>query len=167
MCEERLAVAVDALLDELVGSGAELGLQVAVVQSGRTLVDAAGGVADPRTGASVGPETLFWAGSTAKGVASSVAHVLIERGDLSDDMRIGDVWPEFGAHGKDTATLRHVLVHTAGVPGLPLDTSAVDLCDWDRMCAVIADAEPWWEPGTRFGYHAPAPRRARERSSDE
>jgi CubicO group peptidase (beta-lactamase class C family) len=22
------------------------------------------------------------------------------------------------------------------------------------MCAVLADAEPWWEPGTRFGYHA-------------
>src|SRR5260370_3244343 len=22
------------------------------------------------------------------------------------------------------------------------------------MCAAIADAEPWWEPGTKFGYHA-------------
>jgi CubicO group peptidase (beta-lactamase class C family) len=22
------------------------------------------------------------------------------------------------------------------------------------MCAAIATAEPWWEPGTRFGYHA-------------
>jgi CubicO group peptidase (beta-lactamase class C family) len=29
-----------------------------------------------------------------------------------------------------------------------------DLCDWDHICAVIADQEPWWEPGTRFGYHA-------------
>ena len=69
-------------------------------------------------------------------------------------MRLVEVWPEFGAHGKDTVTLRQVLLHTAGVPGLPPDTSAADLCDWDRMCAVIADAEPWWEPGTRFGYHA-------------
>jgi CubicO group peptidase (beta-lactamase class C family) len=97
---------------------------------------------------------LFWSGSTAKGVASSVAHVLLERGDLRDDMRVVDVWPEFGAHGKDTVTVRHVLHHTAGVPGLPPDTSAADLCDWDHMCRVIADAEPWWEPGTRFGYHA-------------
>jgi hypothetical protein len=32
--EERLAAAVDALLDELVGSGAEVGLQVAVVRHG-------------------------------------------------------------------------------------------------------------------------------------
>jgi CubicO group peptidase (beta-lactamase class C family) len=150
----RLESAVDALLDELVGSGAEVGLQVAVVRDGRTVVDAARGVADPHTGAPVEPGTLFWAGSTAKGVAASVAHVLVERGDLTDDMCVADVWPEFGAHGKDRVTLRQVLLHTAGVPGLPPDTSAADLCDWDRMCAVIADSEPWWAPGTRFGYHA-------------
>jgi CubicO group peptidase (beta-lactamase class C family) len=29
-----------------------------------------------------------------------------------------------------------------------------DLCDWDHMCAAIADAELWWEPGTRIGYQA-------------
>ncbi|GAA5118602.1 serine hydrolase domain-containing protein [Pseudonocardia adelaidensis] len=146
--------AVDALLDELVGSGAEVGLQVAVIRHGRTVVDAVRGVADPRTAAPVEPDTLFWAGSTAKGVASTVAHVLIDRGVLTNDMRLVDVWPEFGAHGKDHVTLRHVLMHTAGVPGLPPGTSAADLCDWDRMCAVVADATPWWEPGTRFGYHA-------------
>jgi len=22
------------------------------------------------------------------------------------------------------------------------------------MCAIIADSEPWWEPGTKIGYHA-------------
>jgi CubicO group peptidase (beta-lactamase class C family) len=154
MKEERLAVRVDALLDDLVGRGVEVGLQVAVIQNGRTLVDAARGVADPLIGAPVDPGTLFWAGSTAKGVATSVAHVLIESGDLREDGRLVELWPEFGAHGKHTVTLRHVLLHTAGVPGLPPDTCAADLCDWDRMCAVIADGEPWWEPGTRFGYHA-------------
>jgi CubicO group peptidase (beta-lactamase class C family) len=87
-------------------------------------------------------------------VAASVAHVLVEQGDLTDDTRVVEVWPEFGAYGKDEVTLRHVLLHTAGVPGLPSGTSAADLCDWDHMCAVIAEAEPWWKPGTRFGYHA-------------
>ena len=154
MGEERLARAIDDLLDELVGSGAEVGLQVAVIRHGRTLVDAACGVADPRTGAPVEPGTLFWAGSTAKGVASTVAHVLVDRGVLTDDVRVAEVWPEFAAHGKERTTLRHVLMHTAGVPGLPSGTGAADLCDWDRMCATIAGSTPWWEPGTGFGYHA-------------
>jgi CubicO group peptidase (beta-lactamase class C family) len=51
-------------------------------------------------------------------------------------------------------TIRQVLNHTAGVPGVPLDTTIEDLCDWDRMCAAAADAELWWEPGTKVGYHA-------------
>lgn len=154
MREHKLAVAVDVMLDELIRSGAEVGLQVAVIRGGRTIVDAARGEADPGRGAPVDHDSLFWAGSTAKGVAASVAHVLVERGELAYEMPLVEVWPEFGAHGKATVTLRHVLLHTAGVPGLPPDTTAADLCDWDRMCAVIAAAEPWWEPGTRFGYHA-------------
>jgi CubicO group peptidase (beta-lactamase class C family) len=51
-------------------------------------------------------------------------------------------------------SVRQVLNHTAGVPGIPLDTTVEDLCDWDKMCAAIADAELWWEPGTKVGYHA-------------
>jgi CubicO group peptidase (beta-lactamase class C family) len=145
---------VQAAMDELVAAGAEVGLQVAVIKDGRVAVDACSGVADPRTGVPVTGDTLFWAASTAKGVASSVAHVLAERGELDYDLRAAEVWPEFAAHGKDEVTLRHVLLHTAGVPGLPPDTTVEDLCDWDHMCAVLADAEPWWEPGTRFGYHA-------------
>lgn len=50
--------------------------------------------------------------------------------------------------------MRHALTHTVGVPGIPADTTPEDLCDWDKMCAVIADAEPWWEPGARTAYHA-------------
>jgi CubicO group peptidase (beta-lactamase class C family) len=75
---ERLAAAVDALLDELVGSGADIGLQVAVIRHGRTLVDAARGVADPATTAPVEPGTLFWAGSdtTPRRSGSSSARTL-------------------------------------------------------------------------------------------
>jgi CubicO group peptidase (beta-lactamase class C family) len=151
---DHAQVEVQSAMDELVAAGAEVGLQVAVIKDGQVVVDAVSGVADPRTGVPVTRDTLFWAASTAKGVASSVAHVLVEGGELDYDLRAAEVWPEFAAHGKDKVTLRHVLLHTAGVPGLPPDTTVEDLCDWDHTCAVLADAEPWWEPGTRFGYHA-------------
>lgn len=154
MDEERLRAELDAVLDDLVEAGAEIGLQVAVLRDGHAIAERARGVADPRTGAPVTGDTLFWAGSTAKGVATTIVHVLVDRGDLDYDMPVVDVWPEFGSHGKHAVTLRHVLLHTAGVPGLPPDTTAADLCDWDRVCTAIADEELWWEPGTRFGYHA-------------
>jgi len=152
--EERARARIEAAVRQVVASGAETGVQVAVIRNGRVIADTVAGTADPATRAAVSGGTLFYAASTAKGVASSVAHVLAERGDVGYDLRAADVWPEFAAHGKDAVTLRHVLLHTAGVPGLPADTTVADLCDWERMCAVLADEEPWWEPGTRFGYHA-------------
>lgn len=154
MGDGRVQAEIQAAVDELVGSGAEIGLQVAVIRHGQVIVDAVAGAADPLTGAAVAGDTLFYAASTAKGVATSLAHVLVERGQLHYDMRVVDVWPEFGCHGKEGVTLRHVLLHTAGVPGLPADTTVADLCDWDHICAALAAQEPWWEPGTRFGYHA-------------
>ena len=113
---------VQALIDHRVASGDEVGVQVAAVEHGRVVVDAVSGAADPDRGRAVAPGTLFLAASTAKGVASSVAHVLVERGELAYDLRAAEVWPEFGAHGKDRVTLRHVRLHTAGMPAPPYDT---------------------------------------------
>src|SRR6478752_745857 len=100
MDDAALAAAIDDLLDELIATGVEVGLQVVVIRDGDTVVDAAVGVADPGTGTPVTADTLFWAASTAKGVTSSLAHVLVEQGDLRYDLPLVDVWPEFGAHGK-------------------------------------------------------------------
>jgi CubicO group peptidase (beta-lactamase class C family) len=102
-------------IDQLIESGAERGVQVAVYLNGELVVDAVAGVADTP---------------------------------------IVELWPEFGAHGKHTVTVGHVLTHSAGVPGIPLTTTPEDLCDWDKMCTAIADAPLWWEPGTKVGYHA-------------
>src|SRR5918995_3743568 len=145
---------VQQAIDRLVESGAERGLQVAVYRNGELVVDAVAGVADPETGRPVTSDTLFFSYSIGKGVASTVVHVLAERGVLDYDTKIAELWPEFGAHGKESATVRHALSQSVGVPGLPSGLTAEDLTDWEKMCAIIADSEPWWEPGTRIGYHA-------------
>jgi CubicO group peptidase (beta-lactamase class C family) len=145
---------VQNAIDQLVESGAERGVQVAVYRHGELVVDAVAGIADATTGRPVTSDTPFYVYSTGKGVTATVAHILVERGLFGYDTPIVELWPEFGAHGKEKATVRHALTHTAGVPGLPPDTTPEDLCDWDKMCAVIAAAEPWWEPGTRTAYHA-------------
>jgi CubicO group peptidase (beta-lactamase class C family) len=145
---------VQEAIDQLVESGAERGLQVAVYRHGDLVADAVAGVADHETGRPVTSDTPFYCYSVGKGATSTVAHVLVERGLFDYDTPIVELWPEFGAHDKEAATVRHVLTHTVGVPGIPADTTPEDLCDWQKMCDVIADAEPWWEPGTKVAYHA-------------
>jgi CubicO group peptidase (beta-lactamase class C family) len=145
---------VQEAIDGLVESETERGLQVAVYRHGEQIVDAVAGVADPETGRMVAPETPFYAYSVGKGATAAVAHVLVERGLFGYDTPVVELWPEFGANGKERATVRHILTHTVGVPSIPDDTTPGDLCDWEEMCAEIANAEPWWEPGTKTAYHA-------------
>jgi len=145
---------IQGFLEEKVASGAEVGLQVAVYRDGQPVVDAVAGVADPDTGRAVTSDTLFYGVSLGKTLTSTVALILVGRGVFGYDTRVADIWPEYAAHGKGGTTIRHVLTQTAGVPGVPADTTPEALADWDRMTVALADAEPWWEPGTRSGYHA-------------
>jgi CubicO group peptidase (beta-lactamase class C family) len=145
---------VQDAIDQLVETGAERGIQVAAYRDGKLAVDAVAGVADPKTGRLVTSSTPFYNFSIVKGAASTIAHILVERGLFSYDTPLMDLWPEFGAHGKQSVTVRQVLNHSAGVPQIPLDTTLEDLCNWEKMCAAIAEEELWWEPGTKVGYHA-------------
>jgi CubicO group peptidase (beta-lactamase class C family) len=145
---------IQPLLEELVDTGQEIGLQVAAYVDGELVLDTWAGVADRGTGRLVDGETLFTSWSTTKGFVATGAHILAERGLIDYDTPIAHYWPEFAAHGKGGATVRHALIHAAGVPQLPPQTTPELICDWDGMCPAIADLEPLWAPGTRVGYHA-------------
>ncbi|WP_238005323.1 serine hydrolase domain-containing protein [Dactylosporangium sp. AC04546] len=142
---------VQLAVDQLIEREEERGLQVAVYRHGDQIVEAVGGFA--ADGRPVTADSLFHVTSTAKGVASTVLHRLAADGILEYDTPVVDLWPEFGANGKERTTVRDVLTHSAGVPAVPAGTTPEDLCDWDKMCELIAGATPWWEPGTRTGYH--------------
>lgn len=149
----ELTHAVQNLLDDLVASGAETGLQVAAYHRGKRVVDAWAGTADPACGRPVTGETLFTAFSATKGVTATVIHALAEEGRLAYDDPVAAYWPAFAAHGKGGITLRHVLTHTAGVPQMPAGVTPERMVDWEGMVAPIAALAPLWEPGLRTGYH--------------
>ncbi|MFF0234115.1 serine hydrolase domain-containing protein [Micromonospora sp. NPDC005254] len=151
---DGLRADVRQTIDELIASGRESGVQVAAYLDGEPILTVQAGIADRATGRALGADTPVWSASTGKAVTSTVVHVLAERGELDYDLRIADVWPEFARHGKERITLRHALTHTAGVPVLPADVTPEDFTDWDRMCAVVADAEPIAPPGEVKAYHA-------------
>lgn len=140
------------IVDELVGTGVEAGVQVAVFRHGEQVVDVTAG-ADV-TGRPLTAGTPVFAQSVGKGVGATVVHVLAEQGVLAYDTRIAELWPEFGAHGKDRLTIRDALIHTLGVPHLPAGTTPEQFFDVPQICARLADTVPLWEPGTQMGYHA-------------
>ena len=145
---------VQGILDELVSAGKENGVQAVVYVDGKLVADAFAGTT--RTGSSepVDGDTLFPVFSTTKGIAATVVHRLVERGLLEYDTPIAHYWPEFAAHGKESITLRHALNHTAGLPLMPRGVTHEDVCDWQRMCALMADERPLRPPGEEMVYHA-------------
>jgi CubicO group peptidase (beta-lactamase class C family) len=145
---------VQRVIDGLVDSGDEIGLQVAAYVNGDLVVDTWSGVADQATGRMVDGDTLFTCWSTTKGFAATCLHILADRGKLDYDAPVAAYWPEFGAHGKDAVTVREAITHRAGVPQMPEHVTPEMMTDWDAMCDAIASHQPLWKPGTVVCYHA-------------
>lgn len=145
---------VQQIIEGLVTSGQEVGLQVAAYLDGELAVDAWAGVADPATGIPVTPDTLFTSWSTTKGFTATCLHILADRGRVEYDAPVAQYWPEFVANGKEGVTVRHALTHQAGIPQMPAGVTPEMMTDWDAMCTAIAAHAPLWQPGTKTGYHS-------------
>jgi CubicO group peptidase (beta-lactamase class C family) len=147
---ERVREALAGYLDE----GLDVGASAAVVVSGEPVVDIWGGWTDETRSTPWEQDTIVNVWSTTKTMTALSALVLADRGELDLDARAAHYWPEFAAGGKDGVLVRHLLGHTAGLPGWAEPMKVEDLYDWERATSLLAAQEPWWEPGTACGYHA-------------
>lgn len=132
----------------------ELGAAVTVTLGGETVVDLWGGWADAARTRAWERDTPVNVWSTTKGPVALCAHILADRGLLDLDAPVAAYWPEFAAGGKKDVLVRHLLSHRAGLAGLREPHSLAQLYDWELTTERLAAMEPWWEPGTRSGYHA-------------
>ncbi|MFF3577097.1 serine hydrolase domain-containing protein [Streptomyces mirabilis] len=152
-CDARFA-AVRTAFEENFRDRDELGAAVTVTLDGETVVDLWGGWADAARTRPWERETLVNVWSTSKGPTSLCAHILADRGLLDFDAPVAAYWPEFAAAGKESVLVRHLLSHRAGLAGLREPHDLAQLCDWELTVERLAAQAPWWEPGTRSGYHA-------------
>ncbi|MCX4759526.1 beta-lactamase family protein [Streptomyces sp. NBC_01275] len=152
-CDARFT-AVRAAFEENFRERDELGAAVTVTVDGVTVADLWGGWADAAHTRPWERDTLVNVWSTTKGPVALCAHVLADRGLLDLDAPVAVYWPEFAAAGKEKVLVRHLLSHRAGLAGLREPHSLEQLYDWELTVARLAAMEPWWEPGTRSGYHA-------------
>jgi len=143
---EPVREAFHQVLTEGLGSGAGL----AVWHDGQWIVDLWGGTANAQGTASWERDSLVQPYSTTKPFAAMCALVLVDRGFLDLDAPVQRYWPEFVA----PATVRHVLSHQAGIVVLDKDVPSETFYDWPGMCALLAQQEPAWEPGSGLGESA-------------
>jgi CubicO group peptidase (beta-lactamase class C family) len=152
-CDPRFSLVQEELARNFQERG-EVGASVCVMVDGRTVVDLWGGLADRHTGRPWQRDTLTVVWSCTKGATALCAHLLVGRGLLDLDAPVTRYWPEFGQAGKEEITVRMVLTHQAGVPLLSWPLPPGTLYDWGAMTTAIAEQAPFWQPGTRQGYHA-------------
>ena len=132
----------------------ELGGSVAIVIDGKPVVDLWGGHADKAKTRPWQRDTLVNVYSTTKGLTATCAHRLIDQGKLDPDEAVSRYWPEFAQNGKKDMPVRYLLSHRAGLPAVMKVLSEEALFDWDTMASALAEQDPWWQPGTKHGYHA-------------
>jgi CubicO group peptidase (beta-lactamase class C family) len=132
----------------------EIGASAALSVGGETLVDVWGGLAEPETQRPWLKDTVSIVFSCTKGATALCAHILASQKALDLEAPVASIWPEFATAGKEQATIRMMLDHSVGVPVLREPAKPDCLMDWDYMTERLAAQEPFWQPGTRNGYHA-------------
>jgi len=129
------------------------GAAVCVYHRGECVVDLWGGCRD-RGGRPWTRDTMSPSFSTTKGVASTLLHMMVDRGLLGYDDRVAEHWPEFAQAGKEKITVRQVLAHQSGLYHIrQMIDHAERMLDWEYMIRAIERTPPIHEPGTRTGYH--------------
>ena len=132
----------------------EAGAAFAAVLDGRPVVDLWGGLADKASGQKWSENTLQLVWSGTKGFVAVCILMLIERGLVDLDATVARYWPEFARNGKAGVLVKHVLSHTAGLPGLHDAASNEQFVDCQVMARLLEDERPIWAPGSHLYYHS-------------
>jgi len=152
LCPPRFQ-AVRQAFEANFAEGHELGARFSFAVEGEIVIDLIGGWADRAQTKPFADDTLTPLFSTTKAITAFMIARLVGQGRLSYGQRVAELWPAFGASGKDRLTVEQLLSHQAGLCGLPGPMEPADWYDWDGVCARLAAMTPLWPPGSASGYH--------------
>ncbi|WP_374111304.1 serine hydrolase domain-containing protein [Nocardia sp. JCM 34519.1] len=151
-CDDRFACVRDAFEKTL--TEGEGGASAAVFIDGEPVVDLWGGHADRERTRPWERDTLVNVWSTSKTMTNLCALILADQGAIDLYAPVSKYWPEFAAAGKADVQVRHLLSHTSGLAGWDRPLRAPEqIYDWELCTSLLAAQAPWWEPGTKSGYH--------------
>lgn len=118
------------LLDDWVATGVVPGAAALVARHGRIAGEAYVGVAGGNQRHPVSSETVWSLASVTKPFTATAVLLLVERGHLALDESLALLLPEFldapvTPYARESVTLRHVLAHCSGLPGISVDNFAL------------------------------------------
>jgi CubicO group peptidase (beta-lactamase class C family) len=151
-CEDRFSSVKEAFQTNF-EKDLEVGASFAVTINGKHVIDIWGGYADAARTKPWEKDTIVNVYSTTKVMTAICIHILVDRGLLDLEAPVAKYWPEFAQAGKQQLPVKYLLSHTSGLAGWDKIFRAKKLYNWDLMVELLAAQKPWWEPGTKSGYH--------------
>ena len=136
-CDARFVGVREALAENFRDRG-EIGAAVALSLDGRAVVEIWAGWADRARRRPWRYDTLVDVFSVGKAMAATCLLTLVEEGRLDLDQPVSRYWPEFAAQDKDEITIRMVLSHRAGLPGIRRPLPETAMYEWGTMTAALA-----------------------------
>ena len=132
----------------------DIGSSLGVSLNGEVVVNLWGGYKDKELKSKWEEDTIINVWSSTKNKASLCALLLFERGLLDFDTPVADYWPEFSENGKEKILVKNIMSHSSGLSGWEESINYKDYYDWNKLCSLLAQQKPFWEPGSKVGYHS-------------
>jgi CubicO group peptidase (beta-lactamase class C family) len=151
-----LTARIDSMAAAALTSWPAVGLSIAVVRGGDTIVMRGYGRADLEHDVPATAQTVYRIGSITKQFTAVAILQLIEQGKLTLDDTIQRFLPDFPAQG-NRVTIRHLLTHTSGIKSYTSlgpewqDKMRLDLTH-AQLVALFRDKPFDFAPGARFLY---------------
>ena len=146
----KLRDAYEKNFNEELDVGSSLGISL----NGEIVVNLWGGYKDKDYKSHWEEDTIINVWSSTKNMASLCALLLFEKGLLDFDAPVTEYWPEFSENGKENILVKNIMSHSSGLSGWEEPIDYKDYYNWDKLCFLLAKQKPFWEPGTKVGYHS-------------
>lgn len=151
-CDDRFASVKEAFTKNF-EDGLEVGASFAATLNGKFIVDLWAGYSDEAKTKPWMKDTIVNVYSTTKVITAICALILVDRKQLDLDAPVAKYWPEFAQQGKENIPVRYLFSHSSGLAGFTEPISLDEFYNWEIAINRLASQKPWWEPGTKSGYH--------------
>ena len=130
------------------------GAALMIIKDGKPILKKTYGLAHVQENIPVETRTNFRLASFTKQFTAMCIMMLQERGKLSLDQTLKDIFPNFPDYGK-MITIRNFLNHTSGVldyESLIPDTATIQVLDKDVLRMMMEQDSTYFMPGTQYRY---------------